>query len=77
MDLNTYLLRGGGYCKMTQIDTRGEGSGPRPRIVQKFYKYFFNGPLGLKAHVQEVVGSNPAVYWMDISDASCYIYNEK
>jgi len=26
-----------------------------------------------KAHVQEVVGSNPAEYWMDVSDASYYI----
>ncbi len=26
------------------------------------------------AHDQEVVGSNPGtVYWMDVSDASCYI----
>jgi hypothetical protein len=32
--------------------------------------------LGQKAHVQEVVGSNPAVYWMDVSNAS-YIFNEK
>jgi hypothetical protein len=23
------------------------------------------------------VGSNPAVYWMDVSDASFYILNEK
>jgi hypothetical protein len=23
------------------------------------------------------VGSNPAVYWMDVSDASYYIFNEK
>ncbi len=30
-----------------------------------------------KTHVQEVVGSNPAVYWMDVSDASYYISNEK
>jgi hypothetical protein len=30
------------------------------------------------AHVQEVVGLNPAVYWMDVSDAnSYYIFNEK
>ncbi len=28
----------------------------------------------MKAHVQEVVGSNPAVYWMDVSDASYYIH---
>jgi hypothetical protein len=27
--------------------------------------------------MQEVVGSNPAVYWMDGSDASYYIFNEK
>ncbi len=33
--------------------------------------------LGKKAHVQEVVGSNPAVYWMDVSDDSYYIFNEK
>jgi hypothetical protein len=32
---------------------------------------------GRKIHVQEVVGSNPAVYWMDVSDASYYIYIEK
>jgi hypothetical protein len=25
--------------------------------------------LGQKAHVQAVVGSNPAVYWIDVSDA--------
>ncbi len=30
-----------------------------------------------KIHVQEVVGSNPAVYWMDVSDASYYISIEK
>jgi hypothetical protein len=24
-----------------------------------------------------VVGSNPTVYWMDVSDASYYIFNEK
>ncbi len=29
--------------------------------------------LGQKAHVQEVVGSNPAVYWMDVNEASYYI----
>ncbi len=30
------------------------------------------------AHIQEVVGLNPAVYWMDVSDAnSYYIFNEK
>jgi hypothetical protein len=23
------------------------------------------------------VGSNPAAYWMDVSDASYYIFNEK
>jgi hypothetical protein len=23
------------------------------------------------------MGSNPAVYWMDVSDASYYIFNEK
>jgi hypothetical protein len=28
-------------------------------------------------HVQEVVGSNPAVYWIDVSDASYYISIEK
>ncbi len=33
--------------------------------------------LGQKAHVQEVVGSNPAVYLMDVSDASYYIFNEE
>jgi hypothetical protein len=33
--------------------------------------------LGQKAHVQEVVGSNPTVYWMDVSDACYYIFNEK
>jgi hypothetical protein len=26
---------------------------------------------------QEVVGSNPAIYWMDVSDASYYISIEK
>jgi hypothetical protein len=30
-----------------------------------------------KAHVQEVVGSNPTVCWIDESDASYYIFNEK
>jgi hypothetical protein len=29
--------------------------------------------LGKKTHVQEVVDSNPAVYWMDVSDASLAI----
>jgi hypothetical protein len=29
------------------------------------------------AQVQEVVGANPAVYWMDVSDASYYIHIEK
>jgi hypothetical protein len=30
------------------------------------------------AHVQEVAGSNPAVYWMDVSDASyTYTYSMK
>jgi hypothetical protein len=33
--------------------------------------------LGQKAHVQEIVGSNPAIYWMDVSDASYYIFTEK
>jgi hypothetical protein len=33
--------------------------------------------MGQKIHIQEVVGSNPAVYWMDVSDASCYISKEK
>jgi len=28
-------------------------------------------------HVQEVVGSNPALYWMVVSDASYYIPNER
>jgi hypothetical protein len=28
----------------------------------------------MKAHIQEVVGSNPAVYWMDVSNASYYIH---
>ena len=29
-------------------------------------------------HDQEVVGSNPGtVYWMDVSDASYYIFNQK
>jgi hypothetical protein len=27
--------------------------------------------------IQEVVGSNPAIYWMDVSNASYYIFNEK
>jgi hypothetical protein len=35
MDINTYLLKGGGgYCKMIQIDIRGKGG--RSKIVQKF-----------------------------------------
>ncbi len=29
-----------------------------------------------EAHVQEVIGLNPAVYWMDVSNASYYISNE-
>jgi hypothetical protein len=33
--------------------------------------------LGRKIHVQEVVGSNPAVCWMDVSVAGYYIYIEK
>jgi len=33
--------------------------------------------LGQKAYVQEVVGSNPTVYWMDESEASYYIENKK
>ncbi len=33
----------GGYCKMTQIDTRGEGGGSK--MDQKFNTYFLNGPL--------------------------------
>jgi hypothetical protein len=33
--------------------------------------------LGQKAHVQEFVVLNPAVYWMDVSYASYYIFNEK
>jgi hypothetical protein len=28
----------------------------------------------MKAHVQKVVGSNPAVYWMDVSGASYYVH---
>ena len=31
----------------------------------------------MNIHVQEVMGSNPAVYWMDVSDASYYIFIEK
>ncbi len=31
----------------------------------------------VRAHVQEVMGLNPAVYWMDVSDASFYVFNEK
>jgi hypothetical protein len=27
--------------------------------------------------IQEVMVSNPAIYWMDVSKASYYIYNEK
>jgi hypothetical protein len=30
-----------------------------------------------EAHVQEVVGLNPALYWINVSDASYYISNEK
>jgi hypothetical protein len=33
--------------------------------------------LGQKAHVQEVMGSNPAVYWFGVSNASYYIFNVK
>ncbi len=33
--------------------------------------------LGQKAHIQEVVGSNPAVYWIDVSNISYYIFNKK
>ncbi len=33
--------------------------------------------LGRKIQVQEVVGSNPAVHWMDVSNASYYISIEK
>ncbi len=33
--------------------------------------------LGQKAQVQEVVGSNPAIYWMNVSNASYNIFNEK
>jgi hypothetical protein len=33
--------------------------------------------LGQKTQVQEVVGSNPAIYWMNVSNASYYIFNEK
>jgi hypothetical protein len=33
--------------------------------------------LGQKIHVQKAVGSNPAVYWIDVSDASYYIYIER
>ncbi len=32
------------------------------------------GPV---VRAEEVVGLNPAVYWMDVSDASYYIFNEK
>ncbi len=40
---HVFIKGGGGYCKMTQIDTRGEGGGSK--IVQKFNTYFINGPL--------------------------------
>ncbi len=30
-----------------------------------------------KTHVQEVVGSNPAIYWMDVSDAITYPIKSK
>jgi hypothetical protein len=33
--------------------------------------------LGQKDHVQEVVGSNPTLHWMDVSLASYYIFIEK
>jgi hypothetical protein len=33
----------GGYCKMSQIVTRGEGPGWSIK-VQKFNTYFLNGP---------------------------------
>ena len=33
--------------------------------------------FGMKAHVEKVIGLNPAVYWMDVSEASSfYIYSQ-
>jgi hypothetical protein len=33
--------------------------------------------LVVRAHVQEVMGWNPAIYWMEVSVASYYMFNEK
>ncbi len=33
--------------------------------------------LGQNAQVLEVVGSNPAIYYMNVNDASYHIFNEK
>jgi hypothetical protein len=32
---------------------------------------------GLMTHIQEDVGLNPTIYWMDVSNASYYIFIEK
>jgi hypothetical protein len=57
----------------------------KKRDLRKKYQKFFESKQNVnrreawwkKTHVQEVVGLNPTVYWMDVSDASYYISNEK
>ena len=48
------------------------------RIVERGDKPWSSGQgRGLTTHIQEDMGSNPTVYWMDVSDASYYIFIEK
>ncbi len=55
-------------------------------ITKKIYLHIFkqrnifiayNFRLGQKTYIQEVVGLNPTVYWMDVSYISYYKSNEK
>ncbi len=47
------------------------------RKYSEYRREAWSSGWGQKAHVQEVVGLNPAIYWMDVSDASYYILIEK
>jgi hypothetical protein len=49
----------------------------RLRVLGKKPGLVVSSWLGQKAHIQEDVGLKPAVYWMNVSNASYYICNEK
>jgi hypothetical protein len=62
-------------CKLT----RNKIPLPPKKIVQNKRGNEVEKPglvVRAEAHFQDVMGSNPAVYWMDVSDAGFYIFNE-